>query len=76
MDPQQLVQAILIAADASHDRTLQLQAVEFLNKLNPIEAWPASLSIFVDARPDGTRTHPPQARLFALRVISTFLSNG
>ncbi|KZV87175.1 ARM repeat-containing protein [Exidia glandulosa HHB12029] len=76
MDPQQLVQAIVIAADASHDRALQLQAVDFLNKINPSEAWPASLSIFVDARPDGSRTHPPQARLFALRVISTFLSNG
>ncbi|EJD48923.1 ARM repeat-containing protein [Auricularia subglabra TFB-10046 SS5] len=78
MDPQQLVQAIVIAADASpsQDRALQVQAVEFLNKLNATDAWPACLSIFVDARPDGTRSHPPQARLFALKVMASFLGNG
>ena len=75
MDPQQLAQAILIAGDPGSDRALQQQAIEFLNRLNSEEAWPLALSIFVDAQPDGTRTHSPQVRLFALRILSTFLGN-
>ncbi|KAH7106341.1 ARM repeat-containing protein [Auriculariales sp. MPI-PUGE-AT-0066] len=77
MDPNQLVQAILIAADTSAtDRALQHQALTFLNNINPNDAWPASLQVFLAAGPDGARTHPPAARHFALKVVCAFLGSG
>jgi len=77
MDANQLVQAILIAADTSPtDRALQLQALNFLNGINSTDAWPVSLSIFLEAGSDGARVHPPAARHFALKVVCAYLGSG
>lgn len=72
----QLVQAILIAADPTSG-SLHQQALEYLATVqqNSQNTWRSALSLFVERGPDGSRKYPPQARFFALRVLDEFLDN-
>lgn len=74
-DLSQFVQAILIASDPSQS-SLHQQALEYLSAIRQNSStWRLALAVFVDAGPDGSRRHPPQARFFALRVLDDFLDN-
>ena len=75
-DLNQLVQAILIAADPTQG-VLHNQALEYLSTIqqNSASTWRVALEIFVARGPDGSRQYPPQARFFALRVLEDFLDN-
>ncbi|KAI0766752.1 armadillo-type protein [Irpex lacteus] len=75
-DLNQLVQAILIAADPTQG-ALHNQALEFLSTVqqNSANTWRVALELFVETGPDGSRKYPPQARFFALRVLEDFLDN-
>ncbi|TCD61869.1 pre-tRNA nuclear export protein [Steccherinum ochraceum] len=75
-DLNQLVQAILIAADPTSGN-LHQQALEYLASIqqNATNTWRLALSLFVDQGPDGSRKYPPQARFFALRVLDEFFDN-
>ncbi|KAI0342761.1 ARM repeat-containing protein [Trametopsis cervina] len=75
-DLNQLVQAILIAADPTQG-ALHNQALEYLSTIqqNSSETWRVALALFVETGPDGSRKYPPQARFFALRVLEDFLDN-
>ncbi|KAI0091175.1 ARM repeat-containing protein [Irpex rosettiformis] len=75
-DLNQLVQAILIAADPTQG-ALHNQALEYLSTIqqNSGNTWRFVLEIFVARAPDGSRQYPPQARFFALRVLEDFLDN-
>ena len=73
---EQLVQAILIAADPTSGN-LHQQALEYLSTVqqNATNTWRVALSLFVDRNPDGSRKYPTAARFFALRVLDEFLDN-
>ena len=73
---EQLVQAILIAADPTSGN-LHQQALEYLSTVqhNAPNTWRVALSLFVDRNPDGSRKYPTAARFFALRVLDEFLDN-
>ncbi|KAI0690003.1 ARM repeat-containing protein [Cytidiella melzeri] len=75
-DLDQLVQAILIAADPKQGG-LHNQALEYISTIQQDSAntWRVALALFVETGPDGSRKYPPQARFFALRVIEDFLDN-
>lgn len=72
-----VVQAVYIAADPSQDRALHAQALEYLATVqrNASETWRLALALFVESESEGTRKHPPQVRLWALRVIEDFLDD-
>jgi hypothetical protein len=72
-----VVQAVYIAADPSQDRALHSQALEYLATVqrNASESWTLALTLFVEAGAEGTRKHPPQVRLWALRVLEDFLDD-
>nr|GAT60781.1 predicted protein [Mycena chlorophos] len=72
----QIVKAIEIASDPAQ-APLHQQALDFLGTVqsNAESAWRLALTLFVDSTPDGARTHSPQARFFALRVLEDFFEN-
>jgi len=72
-----VVQAVYIAADPTQDRELHAQALEYLGNIqrNSTETWKFALPLYVEANPDGGRKHPPQVRLWALRVLDDFLES-
>lgn len=72
-----VVQAVYIAADPSQDRALHAQALEYLSTVqrNALETWRLAMTLFVEAGAEGTRKHPPQVRLWALRVLEDFLDD-
>ncbi|KIJ50979.1 hypothetical protein M422DRAFT_27087 [Sphaerobolus stellatus SS14] len=72
-----VVQAVYIAADPSQPRQLQEQALEYLANVqrNAPETWRLALTLFVETGPQGGRRHPPQVRLWSLRVVEEFLDN-
>ncbi|KAF8589812.1 ARM repeat-containing protein [Ramaria rubella] len=72
-----VVQAVYIAADPSQDRSLHAQALEYLAVVqrNASESWRLALTLFIETGPDGRRKHPPQVRLWALRVLEDFLDD-
>ena len=72
----QLVQAVLIAADPSQG-PLHNQALQYLSTIqqNSASTWRLALALFVEVGPDGSRKYPPQVRFFALRVLEEFLEN-
>jgi exportin-T len=72
-----VVQAVYIAADPSQDRSLHAQALEYLATIqrNAPETWRLALTLFVETGPNGGRKHPPQVRLWALRVLEDFFDD-
>ena len=72
-----VVQAVYIAADPSQDRTLHAQALEYLATVqqNAPETWRLAMTLFIETGGDGARKHPPQVRLWALRVLEDFLDD-
>ena len=74
----QLLSAIAVVSDPTQNRELQAQAIEYLNTIRttPQQSWQLALALFVDAKPDGTRTHDPQIRAFALQILDDLLETG
>ena len=74
----QLLSAISVVSDPTHySRELHIQAIEYLNSIrsSPSESWQLALNLFVDAKPDGARTHVAQIRVFALQILDDLLNN-
>jgi len=74
---QEILSAISVASDPRQDRGLQAQALEYLNQVrsNPLETWRVALGLFLESRPDGSRSHDPQTRIFALQVLDDLLES-
>jgi exportin-T len=72
-----LLSAIAIVSDPTQNRDLQAQAIDYLNTIrtSPEQSWQVALNLFVDAKPDGSKTHDPQIRAFALQIIDDLLNN-
>lgn len=72
----QLLSAIAIVSDPTQNRELQAQAIEYLNTVrnSPAQSWQLALSLFVDTKPDGSRSHDPQIRAFALQILDDLLN--
>jgi len=73
----QLLSAIAIVSDPTQNRYLQAQAIDYLNTIrtSPEQSWQLALSLFVDTKPDGSKSHNPQIRAFALQIIDDLLNN-
>ncbi|KAG9000427.1 pre-tRNA nuclear export protein [Tulasnella sp. JGI-2019a] len=71
----QIISAIEIAADPAQDRTLQAQAVEFLNVLrtNAKEYYSLALTFFLTEECPGSRKYSAHVRTFALQLLDDFL---
>ncbi|KAG8906804.1 pre-tRNA nuclear export protein [Tulasnella sp. 403] len=74
----QIISAIQIAADPSQDRSLQAQAVDFLNvvRTNARESCGVALTLFLEQNPDGSRKNSPHVRVFALQMLDDFLDGS
>lgn len=72
----QLLSAIAIVSDPTQSRDLQAQAIEYLNtvRTTPQQSWQLALNLFADVKPDGSHTHDPQIRQFALQIIDDLLN--
>ena len=73
----QIISAVQIAADPTQDRSLQAQAVEFLNVIrgNARQSSAVALSLFLEQNPDRSRKHDTHVRLFALQLLDDFLDS-
>lgn len=71
----QIISAIEIAADPGQDRTLQAQAVEFLNVLrtNAKDYYSLALTFFLTEERPGLRKYNAHVRTFALQLLDDFL---
>lgn len=80
MDPQQIVSAIQIAADPTQDRSLQAQAIDFLNGVRANarlqDHCAVALTLFLEQNADGSRKHSSHVRVFALQLLDDYLDNG
>lgn len=74
----QIISAVQIAADPTQDRSLQAQAVEFLNVIrgNARQSSAVALSLFIEQNQDGSRKYDTHVRLFALQLLDDFLDSG
>ena len=74
----QIISAVQIAADPTQDRSLQAQAVEFLNVIrgNARQSSAVALSLFLEQNLDRSRKHDTHVRLFALQLLDDFLDSG
>lgn len=72
-----VIQAVYIAADHTQNKELQNQAIEYLASIqrNAPETWRLGLTLFLESGPDAGQRHPPQVRLWALRLLEDFLDN-
>ncbi|KAG9091743.1 pre-tRNA nuclear export protein [Ceratobasidium sp. UAMH 11750] len=74
---QNILSAIAIASDPAQDRTLQNEAVEFLNtvRAGATETWPVALRLFVGEDAGQRAKQSVHVRLFALQVLDELLDN-
>jgi exportin-T len=74
---QNILSAIAIASDPAQDRTLQNEAVEFLNtvRAGATETWPIALKLFVGEDAATRAKQSVHVRLFALQVLDELLDN-
>jgi len=76
-----IVQAIAIASNPLHqDKALQSQAVSYLAQVSENaqgdEVWKLALELFIAVDPSASgRKYDSQTRLFALRLLETFLDS-
>ncbi|KAF8526317.1 ARM repeat-containing protein [Hysterangium stoloniferum] len=72
----QIIQAIYIAANpTTSDRLVYQQALDFLTEVlsKSADTWKIGLALFVESDASGARKHPPQVRLWSLRLVENFL---
>ncbi|KAG8712895.1 pre-tRNA nuclear export protein [Ceratobasidium sp. 395] len=74
---QNILSAIAIASDPAQDRTLQNEAVEYLNtvRAGATETWPVALGLFVGENTEQRAKQSVHVRLFALQVLDELLDN-
>ncbi|KAF8604237.1 KapM protein [Ceratobasidium sp. AG-I] len=74
---QNILNAIAIASDPAQNRSLQNEAVEFLNtvRAGAIETWPVALRLFVGESVEQRAKQSVHVRLFALQVLDELLDN-
>jgi exportin-T len=76
-----VIQAVSIASNPTQqDKSLQSQAVNYLAQVQQSaqgdEVWKLALKIFVETNNSATeRKFDPQTRLFALRLLDSFLDS-